>query len=112
VVLQTFNAFECAKAFATSVTVINKNRFKNRGEVIIEQMMHHPVAKIGGEYFALHRFVHDEANAPAYPVPPFEDVTIQLHQVLFEVHLKAKLVQRVAFMLPGIVIRPEHVGQQ
>lgn len=68
-----FYSVMCSFAFAATVAVVDKNFFKNRGNVIVNKMMDYPVAEIGGKNLAFYRFINNEANTWFGLIPVFKN---------------------------------------
>lgn len=70
VVLRTFpdkflypaDAVQCPFFFAGAVAVVYKFRFQQRLYLAGDQVVYHPVAEVGGEYFPLHRLEYNEGD--------------------------------------------------
>jgi hypothetical protein len=62
--VDAFYAVMSAFAFSTAVAVIYKGFLKYWGNIIVYQMMNHPITKISGENFTLNRFLYYKTDAP------------------------------------------------
>ena len=85
-------------------SVVDKNFFENRGNVIVNKMMDNPVAEIGGKNLAFYRFINDKANAWFGFIPVFKNFVAQGKYIGFEMLFKGQRVDGIAFVFPGIEI--------
>ena len=74
--IESLDAVVRSLAHAAGVAIGQKLPFKNRGKIIVNQMMNYAVAEIGGENFPLDRTVDDETDAPAWFVLPIDYLVV------------------------------------
>ena len=79
----TLNPIMSSFAHTTSITVLNKQMFKQWIEFIDKPMMNHSVAKIGCEYFPLHRFVYNESDTAPKLIFSLINFIDKLKNILF-----------------------------
>ena len=106
---KTLHAVERSHTFAARVAVRDEGAFKNRGSVVVEQMMHHTVAEVGGKHLSFHRISGNETNAPAHFIGTVAQFFVQFYEILLQIELKLKLAVRISFVLPGIIVGTEHI---
>ena len=100
-----------AHSLAARVAVRDERPLEQRPHIIAQQVVHDTVAEVGRKDFPFDRDVGHETDAAAHTVAPFGDFVVEVHQILFEVHLEAQLAQGVPFVFAGVVICLENVGQ-
>ena len=49
-------------SFAAAIGIMDQFTFNYMIHTPVQQMMHHPVSKIGGKYFPLNGFIDDKCN--------------------------------------------------
>ena len=110
--LQPPDAVKGPHALAAGVAVGDKGALEHRRYIVEQQVMHYPVAEVGGENLALDRDVGNEAHAAPHPIASLVDLAVELDEILLEVHFEAELAISVPLVAPGIVIGGENVRQQ
>ncbi len=80
-------------------------------QVADQDVMHHPVPKVGGEYLAPLGFLHQKGHGPAGPVAAARQFLVQGDQVLFQVLLEAHGVDRAPLALAALAVGPVDVFQ-
>lgn len=107
---KTLHAVERSHTFAARVAVRDEGAFKNRGGVVVEQMMHHTVAGSGRQtHLIFSEFPVMKQTAPAHFIGTVTQFFVQFYEILLQIELKLKLAVRISFVLPGIVVGTEHI---
>ena len=109
--LKTLHAIECSHALAARVAVCNKGTLKNRGGIVIQQVMHHAVAKMGGKHFSFHRTPGNKTDTLAHLISMVAQFFVQPHKVFLKIEFKIELAACIPFVFPGVIVGAEHINQ-
>lgn len=110
--LQPHNPVVCPASFQAGIAVADELRLQKPVEIVVEQMMHHPVPERSRQDLAHLGVVDDEARTGAAAVAPGQDLIAQRHQFALAVPLEAHLVLLAAFVPPSVLIGDILVQQQ
>jgi hypothetical protein len=97
---------------ATTVTVVDKGRFKDGRNIVIDEVMNDPIPEIGREDFPLHGLIHHKTDAWLWLICFAKNLIAQCKYIGFQVFFELQSIMRVAFIFPRIVIRPKHVQRK
>ncbi len=61
--VHTLYAVMCAFALAATVRIVDEGFLKYGGYVVVYEMVHHPVTKIGSKYLTFYWFVYNDRTA-------------------------------------------------
>jgi len=101
---QPLNSEVSPFAFTAGIAVINELLFKYRVQFIDDQVMHHPIPKIGGEDFPGYRSVNDKSHRAPRLIAPVIDLTPKIIEFRFAIYLKGKRVDGVPFILTARIV--------
>ena len=110
-VLQPHDPVQCAFSLAAVVVVLDERVLKEMPDAADDDMVHHTVAEVGGEYLPQLRTRHDERDAAPYPVCAVIEVTAQVGTVRFVVRLERQLVHRPPLVPAALVVSVEDFFQ-
>ena len=111
-VLQPENTVVGPSAGNARITVADERWNKQRGYVVIQQVMNHPVAELRGEHLAHLGVMDDEAGGRPGTVPPGNDCIPETEQFSFQIALETQLIVLPALMPAGILVSLVQVSQQ
>lgn len=93
-----------ALANTARVTVMDEDLLEQRIQFVDDQVMHDPVAKIGGKYFSFYRFVDDEGDRLTGLITAVIDIVAKFQQVCFIIDFKSQSVEGIALVDAAIEI--------
>jgi hypothetical protein len=102
--ISPFDAVQGAFFFTTTITIFYKLWVKDGVDVIVNQVVHYPVAKVGGNNFAFHGVVHDKAYTARDIIRPRQNVIAQLKQITLVIQLETQLIDGIALVPPRVKI--------
>jgi len=105
--LHALDAVMHAFAGTAAIGIVDKEALEYWRDVVVDEMVHDPVAEVGGEYLAFHRLVYNEADTWSDFVTVLENFISKLKDVVLEVFLERQSVDGVALITPGIEICQE-----
>jgi hypothetical protein len=80
--VNTLDGKKRASILTTGITVMDERFLKQRIQLIDDQMMHHPITKVGGKYFSLNRLIDNKGSRFARLVTAIIDFSAQLRTAL------------------------------
>ena len=101
---QPIDAHQCAFAVATGIGVIDKLLVEAVGHIVIVEMMHHAVAKIGCKDLAFHRVAHHKAYRGRWLIAAVAQFVIERDEVGFQIHLEAQLAGSIPLVAARVII--------
>ncbi len=93
-----------AFSFPAAVAIVNKQSFKNRADVIINEVMDYPVPEIGGENFSLHRLENYKTDTWTNFICSIFYFLVKLKQFTLVIYFKVQDVNGVSFVLACVKI--------
>lgn len=111
-VFQTLNAEKRPFAYTARVGVVDEAAVAVGGNVVVVEMMNHPIAKRRGEHLPLFWVANDKADGWRGRVGAVAQFVVKVNNVMLQVHLESQLRVGLAFVAPGIVVGAEEVGKK
>jgi hypothetical protein len=91
----------CAFAFPATIIVVDELFFKDRGNVVKDEMMNNTVAEIGGKNFTFNRLIYYKTDAWAGLIPAILYLIAKFDKVVFVAKFKFKGVVRIPLVFAG-----------
>lgn len=108
-VIDAPDAVRCAFFRTAAVTIGYEQSFKKWTQVIVDEVMHDPVAKISGEDFAYDRVKRNEANTRAKPVCSVGYFSGECEKVLLVFYFKRQGIHTRTLVPASREVRGEQV---
>ena len=102
--IQPLYAAGSALFLAAAIAVVNEQTLKERTDIVVNEVVNNPVAKISRENLSLNGFENYETNTGADFVFPVLDFFVKFKQFSLVVDFKCQSVNGVSFVLAGVKI--------
>ena len=109
---QAFNAIVRTSTRYAAIAISYECTFKEYVRIVIEQVMHDAVAKVGSKHFAHLGVVDDEAGRGARPIGVAIQFVAQFREVCLQVVFKLQLIILMPLVPPCILVGTVEVEQQ
>jgi hypothetical protein len=107
--IQPLDAIRSSLAETAAITVVQKRPFKNRIDVVVNQMMDDSILKISGKNLPLQRFEADKTDALPDGIGSCRDFPAKLEKVFLIIHFKGYRAPRPALIAAGRIISFEQI---
>ena len=107
--VNAFYAIMRAFAYAATIAVVYKYFLEYGRNIIINQMVHDPVAEICGKNLTFHRAINNKAYTWLWYIPIINNVITQIKKTTFKMLLKCQGVNGVTLVFTGIKVCREQI---
>lgn len=106
------DSFRCPFAEPAAIAVFDEMLFKDRIDIIENQMMDDAIPEISGKNFPLDRLVNDKTDTSANLIFPADNILIQPEQFFFITIFKSQDIGSAPFVFARVKIGAEQIKKQ